>query len=223
MWFLYEMPKVISISDRKPLRVDAQVRNRSDVYALQFQASSNWDGVFTPFETVNKHGKMSRTVIDPGSIGSQFRDQTRFLFNPNDYTTTVPAVNDDLPFWIKIAPVSRAGVVGTAGDPHLVLPFKAIANRSFNINGVAPNVTAANAIEIVLPFQCNNISLKVTGANDLLFSFDRNGYEYIVSPETTNYTNFEKAFASFSSIFVRGSGGVTNFYANISLRTSIAV
>lgn len=202
--------------------VDLTVRQRPGVIGFRFSAASNFDSSFTAFQTVPNYGYRSATAPQPDDVGSQFRDQCRFLFNPSDYTASVPAVRDDLPFYVRLEPQNPDGSFGAAEAMHLVLPYAPGPNRSVVLHGFAPTAASATgAREIQLPQLCNDFLIKnqSTGAA-LNVAFERgqgNGPEYRVDPGkdlTLDYTTIYE-------LFVRGeSGSAAELYAVLTVKNN---
>jgi hypothetical protein len=211
------MARSISIYRRRPNLVDLFVRQRPDIGSFQFKAGTNFDDAAPAlFETVPSRGMKSISVPDDtGLVDSQFKGMTRFRFNPADYTVAVPAVNDSKNMFIKIAPVTTAGVVGPDEAYHMILPFAPVGpQRSIVIHGVAPNVAAlANSLELQLPMLCNNFEFQVDTGNNLCVAFDPAGAEWIVYPVAGNFVNFAKVYPNISQIFVRGDAATSTFTA----------
>jgi hypothetical protein len=217
------MARSISIYRRKPNLVDLFVRQRPGVEAYQFKAGTNFDDALpTLFETVPAQGMKSVSVPDDtGFVDSQFRGTTRFRFNPADYTTGVPAVDDAKNLFIKIAPVT-GGIAGPDEAYHMILPFAPVGpQRSIIISGAVPAAAGlSGSLELQLPMLCNNFEFQVdTGAN-LYLAFDPAGAEWQIAPVGANFTNFSKVYPSISQIFVRGDAAVSNFTAILTERNN---
>jgi hypothetical protein len=214
------MPRSISVSRRRANLVDLTVRRRPGVRAFQFKAAANFDAAFTLFETVPNVG-VRNGPPDIGPDAACFKDQVRFLFNPDLYTATAPGCVDANPFFILIAPVSDAGVVGSDEAMHLLLPYSSAPNRPVVLQGNIPSGAGlANSIEIQLPMQCNDFDIQNDGGADLYVAFERPGFEYRVQPVTTAFKTFEQTYTSVSQLFLRGAGGATVMSATFTLRNN---
>lgn len=209
------MARSFSVYRRRPGLMDITVRSRPGVSGFRFKAASNFDAAFSLFQFVPSAG-LIKPSLDTGMSDSQFRGLTRFLFNPSDYTGTVPAVDDTKPFWIRIAPVSLSGVVGPDEAIHLVLPFSSTPNRAYNIAGDV----GLTSVELQLPLQSSNPIFEVPGSNSLFLAFDPNGYEFMVPNMGVDFSDYRAAFQTFSEIHVRGSAAPTKFYASFRLLSS---
>jgi hypothetical protein len=205
------MARSLSITRRRVGLVDLSLQARPNVAAYQFYAAANFDAAFTQFALVPAGGLRSPSLnTDIQFVVGQFRGLTRFLFDPNDYTTAVPAVNDANPFFVQIKQVSTAGVVGPAEAMHLILPYNPSPNRSFVLNGSAPSeASLANSLEIQLPMLCNDWEFQVNGAADLFVAFEPSGPEFTVNPLSSDFTNYRHVYTKVSQVFIRGNGAPT--------------
>lgn len=200
------MPRTLSIYRRRPGIVDITLPYRTNVSGYQFQASTNFNGAFSLFQVVPLIGYKSRSVVTLNTQDSQFKNLTRFTFDPADYVASVPAVNDANPFWVRIAPIDLAGVVGTAEAPQLVLPYSSVPNRSLVISGSV----GMSAVEVQLPITANNFNFQVTGANTLFVAFEPNGTEFPM-PGLSSGVLYGSAFPASTVLFLRGSAAPTPF------------
>lgn len=210
------MARTLSIFRRKPGLVHVFLPSRPDIAAYRFEAASNFDQAFTLFETVPTYGKKSLSVPDIGNIGSQYRGQTHFLFNPADYIVAVPAVDDTKPFFIRIAQVSNSGVVSASEAMHMVLPPLLTPNRTLTLSGTA----TLTVTEIQLPMLCNNMRFQNNGANNLLVSTELNGAQSIIPPISTSGINLTTTYENVSQLFVSSAAGTTTFNALFALRNN---
>jgi hypothetical protein len=143
-----------------------------------------------------------------------FRNKTRFIFNPVDYS-----FSDADYLWLKIQPIDNAGVVGTDEAIHLVLSYSSQPRRPVVLRGAAPSgATVANSLEINLPLQCQNVNIENDGSVDLFVAFDKGGPEFRVPPFSTTGPQFNTTFPAFSQVFVRGVAGTPTFSLVVSLR-----
>ena len=210
------MARSLSVFRRRPKVVDLNLRARPGIKEYQFKAAANFDAAFILFDTVPFGGKMSAGIVDSGPDNGQFRGLTRFIFNPADYTATVPAVDDTKPFWISIAPVTFAGVVGPAEAPHLILPFSSTPNRGYNLTGtVGTGVT-----ELQLPLQTSSSLIEVDGVDNMFISFEPDSYEFRIPSLASDFMNFQNSFPTFSQLFLRGSSAATVFHGSFRLITN---
>jgi hypothetical protein len=210
------MARSLSLVRRRANLVDLTLQARAGVAAYQFFSSTNFDVAFTQFETVPAYGKASKTVLNTSYTDGNYRNQTRFVFDPADY-----ALNDSAPIWIQIKQVSTSGVVGPFEARHLVLPYSSQPNRPLVISGLAPSaIDISGSMELQLPMQCNNMRVQVDGANDLYLAFESSGPEQRVPSLASEFTDVMKTFESFYQIFVRGGGASTAFSLTAALRNN---
>ena len=199
------MARSLSLYRRRVGVVDLNLRQRAGIASYNFQAAANFDGTFTTFQNVPSYGFRSNGVPDISVADSQFRGLTRFLFNPSDYTVAVPAVDDTKPFWVRIQPITNAGIVGAAEAMHLILPYSSTLNRALNLAGSVPNT----ALELQLPGNVNNALFQVNDTNNLFVAFEPNGAEFQVPSLINEFTTFETTYQTFSQLFLRGSSSPT--------------
>ena len=213
------MARSLSLVRRRTHLVDLTLPVRADVASYQFQAATNFDGAYTTFDTVPAGGKASKSVQDLGIDGSsRFRGQTRFLFDPADYS-----LDDSKPLWIRIKQVSTAGVVGSAEAGQLVLPYSSAPDRPVVLKGTAPQAAdSSGSLEIQLPMQCRNLQFQVdpTVTANLVVSFEPGGPEWTVPALQTYFTNFDMVHPMATQIFVRGDTGAALFNAIMSVRNN---
>jgi len=216
------MARSLSVTRRRNHLVDLNLRARPNVAAYQFFAAANFDSAFTQFETVPAAGLKSVSVPFFGtSSDGEFKGLTRFLFDPSDYTTGTPAVDDTKPFYVQIKQVGTDGTVGPAEAMHLILPYDSTPNRSCVLHGNAPTeADLAHALEIQLPMQCNDWEFQNQGAAICFVAFEPNGPEFAVNPLSSEFTNYRHVFTSISQLFIRGNGAPTEIYAVFTLRNS---
>lgn len=200
------MARVLSVIRRKLKLVDLTLRSRAGVKEYQFFALSNFDGSATQFETVPADGKRSKTAPEPATA-SGFRGLTRFLFNPDDYTASVAAVDDTKPFFIQIKQVGHDGVVGSAEAMHMILPPSSSVHTPFFLAGTVPQGAAiANLLEIQLPFSSKSFTVtnaEAGGGHNLNLAMDPSGPETVLAPQGS----YVSTFGLVSAVFVRGIGG----------------
>lgn len=211
------MARSLSLLRRRANLVDLSLQARPGVASYQFWWAANFDGAPALFETVPAAGKRSKTVAEFGYGDGNYRGQTRFLFNPADYS----GLDDSKPLWLQIKPVSSAGVVGAAEALHLVLPYSSQPNRPVVLQGGVPaGAGIANSLELQLPAQCWNPQVQVDGTADLYLAFEPGGPEYRVPSLQNEYTTLGTTYASFSQLFLRGQGGSTVISLMASLRNN---
>lgn len=218
------MPSSISVFRRRLGLVELTVRKRAGVTGFRFSAAANFDAPFTAFQTVPNYGVRSVTAPSSnGVIGSQFRDECRFVFSPLDYTATVPAVRDDIPFYVRIEPQLADGTFGPPEPMQIIIPYDTVPNPAVILHGVATGVVPSAAVEINLPGLCNDFTIKnvSTGAN-LFVSFAHGtatgaqGPEYLVGPVGI----LEMDYANAARVFVRGgTAGAAEMYAVFTRKT----
>lgn len=217
------MSRSISVVRRKANLVDLTVRKRPGIIGFKFGAAVNFDTVFTTFATVPNYGIKSPSVPDvhAGHVGSQFRDQCRFLFDPADYVATAAALVDTDPFFLRIESQNADGSFNTPEAMHLVLPPPVRPNRAFALRGTAPSAASlAASLEIQLPMQCDHFEIQNDGANDLYVAFEPTGAEYRVLPVTAAFRSFDQFLTSVSQVFIRGAGGSTSISSIWTLRNN---
>ncbi len=217
------MPSSISVLSRRVGLVDLGVRQRTGVTGYRFLAASNFDGVFTVFQTVGVGGFRSpsaQTFNAP--IGSQFRGWTRFVFSPLDYAATFPAVRDDVPFYVRIQPVLAGGVFGPVEAMQIVLPYSTVPNRAVLLRGTATAAGPTASMEINLPGLCTDFNIRNGSSGTRLFvGFDRAtstgfaGPEYMVAPGASLEMDYPQA----SRVFIRGESGSAEIYAVLTQKT----
>lgn len=208
------MPRSLSTYRRRANLVDIYLNARINVASYNFKRSANFDGAFVTFQNVPAAGFRSLTAQEPSFADGMFRDKTRFIFNPVDYSFV-----DADPLWLKIQPISTAGVVGTDESIHLVLPYSFQPRRPVVLRGGAPSgATIANSLEINFPMQCQGVNIENDGAVDLFVAFDINGPEFRVPAFSTTGPQFSVSFPAFSQVFVRGLAGTPTFSLVTSLR-----
>ena len=220
------MPRSISIVRRKANLVDLTIRRRTGITGFRFGASPNFDAAFVAFATVPNYGIKSPSVPDvaAGYVGSQFRDQMRFLFDPADYVATAPALVDTDPFYLRVESQNPDGTFNAPEAMHLVLPASSNPNRPFIIRGTVPNLASlALSIEIQLPMQCNDFDIQNDGAAPLFLAFEPTGAEYQVLPVSAAFRAFEQYVTSVSQVFLRGAGGSTIISSAWTLRNNESI
>jgi len=220
------MSRSISVYRRKDNLVDLLVRNRAGKTGFRFGAASNFDAAFSTFAVVPSYGLKSPSVpeIYAGSVGGQFRDQARFIFNPADYVATAPALVDINPFFLRIEARNPNGTFDTPEAMHLILPPPIEPRRAVNLRGTIPaGVSLANSLEIQLPGQCNDFSIMNDGTSNMFVAFHPTGGEYQVFPVSGEFTTFEQYLTAISQIFARGAGGTTTVSMNFTLKNDSTV
>jgi len=216
------MARSLSLYRRRAGIIDLTLPVRAGVASYNFQFATNFDGSYTTFQNVPSNGLISTTASDPASDSSGFRGLTRFLFNPADYTAAFPTLLDTVPLWIKIVPISTAGVTGTAEAGQLILPYSSTPDRPVNISGSAPSaVSIAGSLEIQLPRQCRNLQIQNNDTTNPMFvAFEPGGSEFEVFALASKFTNFGFTYPVVTQLFVRGSGGTVTFNATMSIRNN---
>ncbi len=218
------MPSSISVFRRRLGLVELTVRRRAGVTGFRFSAAANFDSSFATFQVVPNYGYRSRTAPPAnGVIGSQFRDECRFVFNPLDYTVAVPAVRDDIPFYVRVEPQLANGTFGPAESMQIVLPYDTTPNPAVVMRGVATAAVPSAAFEIGLPGLCADFTVKnVSTGSNLYVSFSHQtatgaaGPEYLVGPAGT----LEMDYPNASRLFIRGgTGGSAEMYAVFTRKT----
>ena len=130
------MPSSISVLRRRQGLVELTVRRRPGSTGFRFSAAANFDAAFTAFQVVPSYGLSSPSVQSRNApIGSQFRDECRFVFSPSDYSATVPAVRDDQPFYVRIEQQNPNGTFGSPEGVQIILPFSTVPNPAVMIHG----------------------------------------------------------------------------------------
>ncbi len=218
------MPSSISVFRRRQGLVELTVPRRAGSTGFRFSAAANFDAPFTPFQVVPNYGLRSRSAPQAdGVIGHQFRDECRFVFVPSDYTAAVPAVRDDLPFYVRIEQMGPSGAFGVPEGMQIILPYNTVGNPAVVLHGTATATGVTGALEINLPGVCEDFTIKngTSGAN-LFVSFGDNvgtgpvGPEYLVA----NGDDLNLNYAAASRLYVRGgTGGAAEVYAVCTRKT----
>lgn len=199
------MARNLSLYRRRPGLVDIVFPARPGAASYLFEVASNWDTAMASFQVVPAFGYRSPGVPEQGSVGSQFRGKTRFLFNPSDYTGTVPAMNDSKPFYVRITQTNVDGSTLPAEAQHLILPYSSAPNRPLVLRGTAPAAAdITGSIEVQLPMQCRNARFQVDGAGDAFVAFEPVGPEVRVPSLSVEFSTVELTYAAFSQVFLRG-------------------
>jgi hypothetical protein len=202
------MPSSISVSRRRQGLVELTVPRRAGSTGFRFSAAPNFDGLFTPFQVVPNYGLRSRSAPPAdGVIGHQFREECRFVFAPSDYTVAVPAVRDDLPFYVRIEQMNPNGTFGLPEGMQIILPYNTVGNPAVVLHGTAVATGVTGALEINLPGVCEDFTIKngSSGAN-LFVSFGNNAGTGPVGPEylVTSGDDLNLNDAATSRLYVRG-------------------
>jgi hypothetical protein len=211
------MPSSVSVLRRVAGLIVLAVRQRPGVTGFRFSAAANFDSPFIAFQTVPSYGFRSpgaQTSVAP--IGSPHRGSCVFAFSPSDYSSSVPAVRDDVPFYVRIEPRLQGGAFGTPEPMQIILPYSPVPNPPVIIRGVAPaglgytGGVVTGALEICLPGLCTDFVVRNQSTGSQLFlSFDRGvstgpgGPEYQVGPGG----EFSTDYANASRVFLRGGTG----------------
>ncbi len=181
------------------------VRGYKLQYSLAFDNSASWSTIIT----TGLSGFSSPSIVVPGLYDGQSRNLTRIAFSPSEYS-----IDDTKSFWIRIIPVNRAGIDQTPSAPLLVLPFSGTMNRAFNIAGTIGTAE----VEISLPGTCNSMDAAVNGSDSLFVSYEPSGMAYrITGMGVTNGSDILNTLPSFSTLYLKGSGASTSFWANFRL------
>jgi len=179
--------------------VDLVVPQEDGIASYQYSYATNFDQSFTDFELVPRSGKKSLSVVENGFVDSRYKNQSRFLFDPSDYS-----IDDNAPFFVKVTPIDNAGNTGTTSSMHLILPYNTTPNRGFILSGS------------VLPMQVNDFNLINThSSNDLYFSMEPGGYELLVKANSAY--EVRKIYSDMTQLFLRGSGGAASISAMFTL------
>ncbi len=213
------MARSYSLAKRTPTLVDVRVSQKATVQSYIFKASANFDGSFTNLQAVPIYGFKSPSVDLSGfDASNSSRNQTRFIFNPDDYTVGSSFVSNSKTFWLKVAEII-GGVEQTAGPAHMVLPFDGCVERIIAMSGSAPNgASIANSMEIQLPSQCVGTRIQNNSSNPLMIAFNLNGPEITISPLATHFEPLYSSAPIVHQIFVRGAGGTAAFDAVFTTR-----
>ena len=211
------MSRVISLNRRRPNLIDLSVRPSSGTGSIRFSVAANFDAAPVPFATIPVYGYKSKSISGAGAISNISKGQTRFIFDPDDYIATVPALADAKPFWLSIAEIPFGGAAGPESAPHLVLPFASTPNRMFTISG---NV-AGTTTEIQLPQTVSNPLFQVSTA-DLLVGFEPDGTTFKVIQVATYGFDYSASFPMFSQLFMKSSGAGSKIEATFRLVNSLA-
>lgn len=202
------MPSSISVFRRRQGLVELTVPRRPGSTGFRFSAASNFDATFTAFQVVPNYGLRSRSAPQTdGVVGSQFRDECRFVLVPSDYTVAVPAVRDDLPFYVRIEQMAPDGTFGVPEGMQIVLPYNTVGNPALVLHGTATATGVTGAMEINLPGVCEDFTIKNGSSGSNLFvSFGDNAGTGPVGPEylVANGDDLNLNYAAASRLYVRG-------------------
>jgi hypothetical protein len=214
------MARSYSLVRRSPSSVDIRINQRSDVQSYIFKSSANFDGTYVDTQIVPFNGFKSLTAdISTFDSSATSRGQSRFYFNPDDYTLSQSYISNTSTFWLKLAEVKN-GVEQAAGPAHMVLPYNSNPERIVTIAGTAPSaVSITGSLEIQLPGQCVGFKINNNGSNPVMVAFEKNGPEFTVSPQSTSPEGLSALFSSVHQIFVRGAGGSSAFSSIFSQRS----
>ena len=213
------MARVFSLNSRRSGIVDITIRPEDGIGSFIFAVSNNFDGMFNDFQTVPRAGFRSKSVNPAIVSGFGFRDLTRFIFDPADYTGTFPDLDNTKPFWISVASVPYGGAANPYSAPHLVLPYSTVPNRAFNIHGSV----GASVTEIQLPMDVSNIIIDVVGPDDLNVGYDENGTVFVIPKMASNDIEYWSTYHTTSQLFLSSTGMDTEFYASFRLMNSLAL
>ncbi len=218
------MPSSISVYRRRQGLVELTVPVRAGSTGFRFSAAANFDSPFSAFQTVPNYGLRSKSApLSDGAIGDPFRDKCRFVFVPSDYTAAVPAVRDDLPFYVRIEQMNPNGTFGSPEGMQIVLPYNTVPNHALVLHGTAVATGATGAVEINLPGVCEDFTIKngTSGAN-LFVAFGAGAGTGPVGPEflVSNGDDLNLTDAAASRLYVRGgTGGSSEVYAICTQKT----
>lgn len=212
------MARSLSLLRRRPHLIDLGIRTRANVARYKFEYALNFDASFTQFATVPATGYRSSSVPEVPIAASSHRGYTRFLFDPADYVGVGMDVNDATPIWVRIIPVSLAGVDGAAEAMHLILPYSSTPDRAVVLAGTAAGgANISESIELQLPGQCYDLYAQTDGATALKVAFENPGAELDVLPVPSTFMSY-KSQSGFSQLFIRGAGVDTTFSMTFALR-----
>jgi hypothetical protein len=217
------MSRSLSLYRRKTNLVELLLRQRAGKTGFRFSAAPNFDAASVAFATVPNYGVRSPSVPEIGVVGSQYRDQVRFIFNPADYFATAPALVDTNPFFIQVEAQNPNGTFDAKEAMHMVLPPEmATPNRVIALSGTAPSAAdISGSLEVQLPMQCIDFEFEnLDNAKDLYVAFEPTGGEYLIPPLTTDGYTLAQQLSSVSQIFVRGGGASVAFRAVFTLRNN---
>jgi hypothetical protein len=203
------MKRVFSVLRRKSGFVDMSVPVIAGVDGYRIKASTNWDGSFTTVLTSPSTGFIDselRSTVVPTVDANP--NAMRILFKPSKYS-----LSDNGVLWLQLVFV----IGGTEQNAASATPPSAVTmlspvNLPYNamqaIYGSAPNQgTLANATQIDLPRQMDNVNIANTGGADLFVAFDSEGPEFVVK----SGTDTGSVYGTVSSLYVRGSGATVPF------------
>jgi len=216
------MPRSISVTRRKPDLIDLFINRRAGVTGFQFSVADNFDSALTVFQEISIYGYASPSVIGnatinkyAGAIGNQYRNKTRFVFAPSDYTASVAAMRDDKPIYLSIKQRNADGSLGAAEALHMIVPPPWPGRRPIMLRGTVPlGVNIAASLEIQLPMSCYDWEIQNGGAADMYIAFERGvgtttDPEFRLPPATSVFRSLEQYATNISQIFLRGSGAST--------------
>ena len=118
--------------------------------------------------------------------------------------------------FIKIAPITTAGVVGPDEAYHMIMPYNSQPQRAVSLRGNAPvGADLAHSLELQLPMLCNNWQFEtVVAMTSLYVAFEPGG------PEWNTNASFGNFYTNVSQIFVRGGAAPVLFQAILTERNN---
>lgn len=208
-------------------------QNREDVTAYVVSAANTLDAAFTAptaLFTVPRDGfyrSASLRKLIP-VFPTTTRGLTIAILNFEDFwqpSTTLPH-DADVAF-LSVQEVNAAGHTRPAG-PVLIVPppsFFATSRPNLTVAGTAPNVAASSTglpppgvLHFVLPRHARTASFRNSGSFALNVAFGPGQVEYVV-PATSTVLLPD---ATFSELFVRGTGGAPAFTAYFAVSNTSA-
>jgi hypothetical protein len=174
----------------------------------QFEASTSFNGPFNILATMASGGTRSKTVKD-FSYSDSFRGKVRFVWNPDDYASIVPGIDDSQPIYLKLnTKAVGSPVFVESGTVHVITPYDPSAHPPVHLAGDAPVASSlSNALEIQLPRNCHQFIFENLGGSNLFLAISTAGPEYKLKPGTI----LELFDTTSSLVLVRGEGAPTEF------------
>jgi hypothetical protein len=210
------MKRVFSVLRRKSGFVDISVPlvQGLGVEGYRFKASTNWDVAPTTLFTAGLYGYMDSELQATVVPTVDHRpDAMRVLFKPSKYTVSGNPLTDTGVFWLQLVYiVGNAEQNAASATPPSAITMISSVTLPYNsmqaIQGTAPNQgTLANATQIDLGRQVENVTIENQGGADMFVAFDEGGPEFAVKAGKDMHS-FQ---GTVSSVWVRGSGSTVPF------------
>lgn len=218
------MPDTVPrLTERHARLIEMVIRDRPDVAGYRFAAANTLDTAFagaTAMFTVAKGGTFRSISVQRKGLGrTQYHNRglTRVFYDPEDFWAPAGSLPHDADgSYVRISEQHFDGTFRPAG-PVLIVPppaFFTNTRPNLTVSGTAPNVAATatgvppdGALHFVLPRFCDSCTVRNTGGQNLLLSFNA-GLPEIVIPSGQSELLPD---AAVSDVFVRGNGATVTF------------